>query len=266
MVVVRQESTEIESIVVRKPLELLQKGTHHIFIRLLSTMLSFLNQSAAVNRIRLNVSRFASSASKKAVQGKDSRPIILLDVDFVINMLGCPDPAKLWADAVRYPKYITASTGDFEVCYSKTMVERINAWSEVAYIRWLTTLDTYARTDLAPALGLGSFKVAREVGVSKQEAAVLNAIEAGPDRLLIWIDDDLIYWKKLHEDDRALESSETFRRQDAGIFNRPNTVLLSPCYGLTSEHCAFVDRVIADPAITKGRTVCEFEAIGRVFC
>lgn len=122
---------------------------------------------------------------------------------------------------------------------------------------------------LAPELGLKSFDLARKfVYENKIDGAIRNATEVGRDGMIIWVDDDLKAWKENHDEtmkkiNNGIERnvcviSETLRKEK-GIFNRPNTVLLSPCNGLTKHHLAFVDQILANPGLIRNKVVIEFE-------
>lgn len=52
--------------------------------------------------------------------------------------------------------------------------------------------------------------------------------------------------------DDALKRSEL-------IFDRPNTVLLSPRVGLIMEHMDFMENILSNPNVTTGKCVTNFE-------
>ena len=64
---------------------------------------------------------------------------------------------------------------------------------KVAEIRWLTTWDNTARTNLARTLQLRDFQLARDPSrkISKEVAALTIAKESS--RPIMWVDDDLRY-------------------------------------------------------------------------
>jgi hypothetical protein len=178
------------------------------------------------------------------------KPVILLDVDGVINMSLCIAKAK-WPDSER------AFIDSFFVHYSATVVQHINTWSEVAEIRWLTTWSFNAATKLAPLLNINNFTVEVDY-LSKVECAIAVAAEVGPECLVIWIDDDIKKWKFQHDTIRSAKFAE-WERVENGIFNRPNTVLLSPMDGLIQGHLDLVSRVLTEPQLAEESVIIEFE-------
>jgi hypothetical protein len=126
------------------------------------------------------------------------RPVILLDVDGVINMWtgNCG-----WTDAVSTEVY------GYSIQHSPTMIKKINEWNSIAEVRWLTTWESKAQSLLAPALGLDKFALRHKdtpnnpnnACIDKTEAAINTAEEVGIDGLVIWIDGDLEMWKPFHD-------------------------------------------------------------------
>ena len=185
------------------------------------------------------------------------RPILLLDVDSVINIYA-DAPSKLWDDQINSSVSIEIE-GCFDVekvIYSPTVVHKINEWNKIAEVRWLTHWHERAKTALAPALKLHDFKLARDsYYIDKINAAVLNAKALGPDGLVIWIDDQLKVWREANINPD----------HEYGIFQRKNTVMVSPVHGLLPQHCDFIDSVLADPSLSKGKVLTEFEEGYRPF-
>jgi hypothetical protein len=211
------------------------------------------------------------------------KPIILLDVDGVINFAGSEEKAKvLWPDIIYERRVVLSSTGNrHDILYSPAMVQRINAWHQVAEVRWLTTWNDSAKTNLAPALKLDSFENSRKSKDDKIETAILVGKEQGADGLVIWIDDELKEWTE-HNDKEIASIDLTLRdgkespelspaqkytvTNSAGIFDRPNTVLLSPCIGLTPQHIQLVDDLLRDHELSNGKVVRELEPGDRQDC
>jgi hypothetical protein len=146
-------------------------------------------------------------------------PIWLLDVDGVLNAVtNQPDPA-VWpdwrqgtatADGVRWP-----------ICFSPTVARSIRRIHEsgLAEVRWLTTWGGHANGELRELLGLPELPVVAERpslaaalpddavvsgaashgdavgdhGPWWKLAAVQAVVEAEPDRVLVWTDDELRY-------------------------------------------------------------------------
>jgi len=166
------------------------------------------------------------------------KPVILLDVDHVINMVGANSCLNSWSD-----KKSTIVNG-YKIQYSPTVVEKINKWNTVAEVRWLTTWNERAQSMLAPELKLDHFGLARDpaLGLGKQQAAEKTAEEVGPDGLIIWIDDELSNWVKYYA--------------HAEIYHRQNTVLVSPGDGLRPEHIDYIDKILKNPTMPRSLTKC----------
>jgi hypothetical protein len=242
-----------------------------------------LNSSHSIRRLIIidrGVSLGRSMSFGRPLFPPMKKPIILLDVDGVINFAGSKEKAKvLWPDLIYERDVVNCAGEKYNILYSPAMVQRINAWNQVAEVRWLTTWDDSAKTNLAPALKLDSFENSRKSDNDcKITTAVLVGKEQGADGLVIWIDDDLKKWTENNEnqmsdltlDDR--ESPDLSPRQkeavthSAGIFDRPNTVLLSPCIGLTPQHIQLVDDLLRDHELSNGKVVRELEPGDRQGC
>jgi hypothetical protein len=197
------------------------------------------------------------------------KPVILIDVDGVINMLGRneSEAKSLWEDAATVFVRKSVKFEPFEILFSPSMVRKINEWNQVAEVRWLTSWNNLARTKLAPLLGLGDFPVSRDRRVlDKTAAAVANAEQLPPGTLLIWIDDELKKWKERHAETIEFVKTGTLSTlqenavsKDSGIFDRPNTVLVSPCNGLTEAYCLMIDALLKDPESVRDEVFCAFE-------
>lgn len=160
-------------------------------------------------------------------------PIILLDVDGVINMRG---GGKMW----RETKTVTVNSFN-DILYSPSMIKSINNWTTKSEIKWLTTWNECAKTRLSPAINLNQFEMARtdEQYETKIQSAIRILKDIHDETLLIWIDDDIKYWQH----DAEMQK----------FYNRPNTLLLCPKWGLTPEHIAFVDDCLINPDIWRGK-------------
>lgn len=159
------------------------------------------------------------------------KPLILLDVDGVINALDGGNK-KRWKDVEK------KVVNKYDIYYSPTVVNKINAWSKVAEVRWLTTWDENARRLLAPALGLNEFELARDpdLMLSKDQAA-FDCIQMTPSRLLVWIDDEVLCYSS---NPKAPVPSSFWRDRD-------RTLLISPAefYGLEPLHLKKIDAFLA---------------------
>jgi hypothetical protein len=173
------------------------------------------------------------------------RPLILLDIDGVINASGRKE--KYWKDAKSIKDFLCVdSEGEdviYNIFYSPTVVERIKRWEKHAEIKWLTSWNDRANKYLAPAIGLPLFDNARADSNTSKLNAVLAHIHEHPDRLIIWIDDQLPSAQKKHK------HNEMYQKL---IFTRTNTVFVSPTNGLIGEHIDFIEHVLRNPLLVRG--------------
>ncbi len=178
------------------------------------------------------------------------KPLILLDVDGVVNAVG--RTSRYWSDAVTIEKlsctYPDGEIKEFKILYSPTVVRKINKWADEnrAEIMWLSSWDDRANKFFAPAVGLNQFAVGREDGAFK-----LDAIKnQPPDRIVIWIDDTLTTFLNDNQYD------EVYMK---GVFKRPNTLLMAPRNGLIKEHLDLISRVLKNPSIVRNKTINKFD-------
>ena len=111
-------------------------------------------------------------------------PVILLDVDGVINAGMNSHLEGEWEDMKTVHVLGGAGNMEFAITYSPTVIKQINEWK--AQILWLTTWGQMAADRLAPALGLNQFQVApfyKSEVPEKLSQEMLN-------RPLLWIDDE----------------------------------------------------------------------------
>lgn len=155
------------------------------------------------------------------------KPILLLNVDGVVNILGT---GNMWGDIET--KEVAAYGEIIDVRYSPSMIDSINKWKALAEIKWLTNWNEEARFSLAPALGLYSFKMARtsDHHETKIETANRIAQEVGDKTLIIWIDSEIESWNDLPGMKK--------------MYARPNTLLISPEWGLSPEEVNLVDECL----------------------
>lgn len=119
------------------------------------------------------------------------RPIVLLDVDGVLNVVCNPnEPPTDW------PEYRTEVMNGYRITWAPALIERLRALHEAeeVEIRWLTTW--WAKIPTLAPLGMPDLTVA----CNAEDYAVRNrwwklqpaqrAYEEG--RKLVWIDDDLV--------------------------------------------------------------------------
>lgn len=136
-----------------------------------------------------------------------TKPIILLDVDGVINAVvgqrGKGDPS-VWQDW-QYAS-VLATGHAWPICYSPTVIDYLNQINRSgrAEIRWLTTWGAWAQGDLADQLHIDHFEVAgeRDDFVSTSDGwwkrTVVEAVSLTTDASLLWIDDDLKFYTSAH--------------------------------------------------------------------
>lgn len=150
-------------------------------------------------------------------------PIWLLDVDGVINCFPAPKPGVVR----RFGPFEHVEVLGFPIWFRPALVEFINRMhdEELVQIRWLTTWNKKAATDLAPALGLpqvgviagGETNEKWHVGGWWKLARVREIAAAGEP--FIWTDDEI---------DKPMRLE--LAAPDRLIF-RPHS-----CPGLTTDH------------------------------
>ena len=157
------------------------------------------------------------------------RPLILLDVDGVLNVLD--ESRSEWAELCS--GHAVAEGRTFRITWSPVVVERFVSWiASGVEVRWLTTWGHDANTSLRHLLGLPHLEVAgtydqqspgapEAAGASHASVApaapdpltgrwwkydVVNRLLIDePHRLLVWIDDELHFttafrrWALAHE-------------------------------------------------------------------
>jgi hypothetical protein len=152
------------------------------------------------------------------------RPLVLLDVDGVVNALALGDPA--WDDWQR--GHAEAMGRTWPIQWSATVAAAVRGWLDVAEVQWLTTWGHYANEGLHALLGLPELVVAGfpgDEGAADGEASSLAGVTAAardeltgrwwkfdvvrrvvaaqPGRPLVWVDDDLTGQDDLQEWVRA---------------------------------------------------------------
>lgn len=117
------------------------------------------------------------------------RPLLLLDVDGVLNAVTVTDPPS-WGDW-----QVTKAEG-FSIRWSPSMIAALTRLSERVEMRWLTTW--WDMTDLLAFLGLPSMEVANTREEYLRRGGPLDWWKLpvvqrvyGESRPVIWIDDDL---------------------------------------------------------------------------
>ena len=187
----------------------------------------------------------------------NQRPLILLDVDGVI--LHSHGDIKTKEDDLKLRERKRIDESPFDdltssgYLYSPTVIQNINQWSTVAEMVWLTSWQESARTSLAPKLGLVDFPFStlailnNNYYLKKPETVMAHIAESHPDRLIIWVDDDVGYFKE-----NAIEHHPT---QVNTIFTRPNTLLVSPFHGLCPKHVDKINEILAHPELAREKPI-----------
>ena len=175
------------------------------------------------------------------------KPLILLDVDGVIS--GSNGGNKAYWKDVKHKTF-----DGYSIYYSPTVITKINQWSQVAEIRWLTNWDERARKMLAPALGINEFELARDPALDlRKDQAAFNCIQMTPSRPLIWIDDEVLYYSK-----------KPVAPVPASFWDsRDRTLLIAPeeYVGLIPQHLEKIDAFLAGtPVEVDNFSACELFA------
>ena len=128
---------------------------------------------------------------KERVASLQNRPLILLDIDGVLNGKDVGDMDDRIEVRICY----------FTIKYSPSIIEAINRWdlSNMAEIRWLTSWNECAQSSFAPTVGLNYFALARDntnaqavslcFPVISKDMAAVDCLSLTPTRRLVWIDD-----------------------------------------------------------------------------
>ena len=183
-----------------------------------------------------------------------AQPVVLLDVDGVLNAIG---GSRAWADWRH--GFATAEGRDFPITWSPSVVAAVRSWRDVADVQWLTTWGSDANVSLRHLLDLPELPVAGTYddvdgpGIAQgdpnpQAGAHASVAPAAPDgltgrwwkfdvvrrlvraeplRRLVWIDDDLAGQREVRE---------WMRREARCLLVAPD-----PRSGLVPEHLRSVE-------------------------
>lgn len=181
-----------------------------------------------------------------------SRPLVLLDVDGVLNAIPYLGLSEAWPD--WQSGTAVAGGGTYRITWSPSVVATVLSWADVAEVQWLTTWGHDANVSLRHLLEMPGLPVAgthdedpfaapvegrslADVTPAAPDAltgrwwkfdVVRRLVRAEPDRRVVWIDDDLAG----QEDVRAWMSASA----DCLL------VAPDPASGLTPEDLAEIDR------------------------
>ncbi|MBT8241207.1 MAG: hypothetical protein KJN63_08270 [Acidimicrobiia bacterium] len=162
----------------------------------------------------------------RARSGEETkRPLLLLDVDGVLNPLAMTPP----------PGFSVQWIDGYEVAISARHQRWLNELAQSFDLAWATTWEQSANESIGPLLGLDELPVIRFDGERTGDTWKLEAVKAFVgDRSLVWIDDELY-----------LDAYEWSRTRDAP------TLLVCPSssVGMTLGHfdqiCQFRDELEA---------------------
>jgi Swiss Army Knife RNA repair-like protein len=153
------------------------------------------------------------------------RPLLLIDIDGVISLFGFdaaqPPPGRfLLVDGI--PHYLSAGAAEL-------LGDLHNDFELVWCSGWEEKADEYLPFALGLPAGLGHLTFARAAADDPERHWKLGAIEryAGPDRPLVWIDDQF---------DATCHRWAHARRAPTEL------VATDPAIGLTAEHAARLRR------------------------
>jgi hypothetical protein len=178
------------------------------------------------------------------------QPLILLDVDGVINIVG-----GLGQPGIK-SAMVGKVNGKFRIDWDPELVHSIHRWSHLAELRWLTSWDEEAIQCLTPALQLPLFPLAPMRGATaapvqtSKFAVVKHCLLAQPDQPVIWIDDCVYDECRVHSE----EDLSFFRTRPGFLVIAPNSFdglmsterdrvdqfLANPCYSVNTFREAFV--------------------------
>lgn len=115
-------------------------------------------------------------------RNRTERPLLLVDVDGVLNPLGHRPP----------PGFFVQSIDGYEVAISDRHGRWLNELAESFELWWATTWEQSANNSVGTLLGLPELPVVRFAGERSGDTRKLEAVQgAVGDRSLAWIDDEL---------------------------------------------------------------------------
>ncbi|MGY1672175.1 hypothetical protein [Geodermatophilus sp. SYSU D00710] len=144
--------------------------------------------------------------------GSNLRPLLLLDVDGVVNAISQSGDRSVWGD--WHSGVARAGDEDWPILFSGTVRAAVQRWhnQRLAEIRWLADWGDDANGELRELLDLPEFEVVKRpveldedrlrrsvgadfgrpaVGRWWKFDAVLEFVVRRPDRPIVWLDDDL---------------------------------------------------------------------------
>lgn len=135
----------------------------------------------------------------------DERPVLLLDVDGVVNAVSTSPDCTLWPDELwRRHRVTDLEANTWPILAGQPVLDYLTAVHEqgLAEVRWHTTWRASARLRLAPVLGLPDWPVAEsptwlptqrdQAGRWWKTATAWRVVHI-ENRRLIWLDDDIAF-------------------------------------------------------------------------
>jgi hypothetical protein len=174
---------------------------------------------------------------------KEDVPIVLLDIDGVLNMLGPQMGVKsAWGpNMVQNSSIQNHKNAKYPFYWCPAVVTKLNDWSDrdLIEVRWLTTWDADAPKFVAPVLGLRDWPLARDPVLKLTKLAAATRIaKDNPNRPIVWIDDDLGSFFKPGDQ----ESLVFWTTRKKTLFIMPNAL-----QGLTESDVLAVEAFIKNP-------------------
>lgn len=142
-----------------------------------------------------------------ATPGSNIRPVLLLDVDGVLNAISRVPDESLWPKELWRRHRVTDLDGNtWPILAAQPVLDYLSAVHAqgLAEIRWHTTWRASAKLRLAPVLNLPDWPVAESVtALSTQrdaagrwwKIAAAHHVVHSEGRRLIWLDDDIAFEK-----------------------------------------------------------------------
>jgi hypothetical protein len=104
------------------------------------------------------VARFSDNGPMASDGGPGvAPPVVLLDVDGVLNAIAASPDQTTWSDWVRASA--SADGVQWPLLFSPSVLRAVTRWTEVADVRWLSTWGDHANHELRRAFGLPSLSV-----------------------------------------------------------------------------------------------------------
>lgn len=134
-----------------------------------------------------------------------ARPVLLLDVDGVVNAVSASPDRTLWPDELWRRHRVTDLDGNtWPILAGQPVLDYLTAVHDhgLAEIRWHTTWRQSAQLRLAPVLGLPDWPVAQSptwLPTQRDQAgrwwktATAHRVVHSEGRRLIWLDDDIAF-------------------------------------------------------------------------